>query len=251
MSRFARVTLLVGMAVWLAGASPCQAQLVVVPSALTTIEGNSANLFPFSCSVIFSSQRYQQIYLGSEVGNGVITEIAFRQDAFSGGFGPTSSGYMVIEMSTTAQPVDGLSANLTANEGPDKTPVFVGFHNLSSAACVGNPCAFDLRIPLSTPFPFHSAAGNLLMDVRLFSCPTTGFFDAHFDAGDGVSRAYTTTSGAFSANADVFDTGGLVTRFTLSPLHPAPAASVLGLTGFAITLFALGLLAQRRGARAR
>ena len=65
---------------------PVASATVVVPNAQATVEGNGNNVIPFSCS---SATRYQQVYLGSEVGTGMITEIRFRQDGvFGGAFGP-------------------------------------------------------------------------------------------------------------------------------------------------------------------
>lgn len=65
---------------------PVASATVVVPNAQATTEGNTNNSFPFDCaSDGLTSQRYQQVYLGPEVGSGTITQIAFRQDDGFGG----------------------------------------------------------------------------------------------------------------------------------------------------------------------
>src|SRR6266849_6876961 len=59
---------------------------VIVPSAQTSVEGNSNNGFPFNIAAFgLSSQRYQQVYGSSEFsGLFLITDIEFRPDATSG-----------------------------------------------------------------------------------------------------------------------------------------------------------------------
>jgi hypothetical protein len=221
-------------------AVPPVASAIVVPNAQTAVEGNTNNDFPFGCSS-FSSMRYQQVYLGSEVGSGTITQIAFRQDGVSGGaFGPTTINGITITLSSTSAAPDGLSTTFANNVGADVTTVFTGNLTLSSAACPGaGPCPFDIVIPLQTPFSFNPAGGlNLLLDVTIPTCVSITIFDAQ-QSTDSVSRAFTTTLGSGSPTADPTDTAGLVTQFTNTQGIPtlsewAMIAMVLLLVGIAV-----------------
>src|SRR4051794_7003276 len=54
---------------------------VVVPNANATVEGNLNNADPFDCGS--GSMRYQQVYTGSQVGSGSISQLAFRDGTFA------------------------------------------------------------------------------------------------------------------------------------------------------------------------
>ena len=210
---FAFVTVLA-----LTGARLTWATVVVVPNAQTAVEGDANNTFPFDCAP--GSNRYQQVYLGSEVGVGTITQIAFRPDLFGGVvFGPTTISGVTITLSSTTAAPDSLSMTFATNVGSDVTTVFSGDLMLQSAATGGPPRNFDIVIPLTTPFPFDGASGkNLLLDVTIPTCATTTVFDAQNTLGDSVSRVLASPSGSGSATADFADTLGLVTQFSIAPL---------------------------------
>jgi len=198
---------------------PAAAQ-VVVPNAQAFVEGDGNNAFPFSCTVITTSMRYQQVYLASEVATGWITQIAFRQDAASTAFGPTLIPGVSIKLSSTSNAPDTLSTTFATNVGADATTVFSGGLTLSSAASAAVPRPFNITIPLTTPFLFDATAGtNLLLDVTIPTCVTTDQFDSQNPTGDSVSRVSATSSGAAAGTANSF---GLVTQFTISP---APSVS--------------------------
>ena len=91
---------------------------VVVPNAQATVEGNTTGLPTFACLQLSSSARYQQVYRGSEVGSGIITQIAFRQDGDSGlAFGPVTISGVTITLSSTSKGPDTLSQNFADNVG--------------------------------------------------------------------------------------------------------------------------------------
>ncbi|MFI5396914.1 MAG: hypothetical protein ACHQ9S_15365 [Candidatus Binatia bacterium] len=220
------------------------AAVVVVPNAQTSVEGNYDNTWPFSCGVLYTSQRYQQVYLGSEVGSGTITQIAFRPDGVLGGaFGPTTITGVTITLSSTSAAPDSMSLTFASNVGADVTTVFSGNLVLQSADTGGPPRDFDIVVPLTTRFTFNGATGkNLLLDVTIPTCVTTTPFDAQDTSADPVSRTFTLSSGAGSATADLGDTVGLVTQFTLSPASQgAPTLGGVGL--FVCVLLLLGIAA--------
>ncbi|MFI5394192.1 MAG: hypothetical protein ACHQ9S_01555 [Candidatus Binatia bacterium] len=224
-------------------------RVVVVPETQATVEGNSENAFPFNCSLLaLASQRYQQVYLGSEVGSGSITRIAFRPDSLiPSAFAPTTIPGVTITLSSTTAAPDSLSAIFAANVGADVTTVFSGSLTLSSADVGGPPRHFDIVIPLGAPFRFDATTGrNLLLDVTIPTCAATARFDAQNTAGDPVSRATTIASGAGSGTADLVDTVGLVTQFTLAVPTAAPTIGPIGLLACAVILVSVGLWSIRR-----
>ena len=228
----ARLAVAVAALVALAG-SAARAQ-VVVPNAQTMAEGNFNNLHPFSCgdpSIHLDSERYQQVYLGSEIGTGNILEIRFRGDGTSSSsFGATTFPGVVITLSSTTAAPDALSTTFANNVGSDVTTVFSGNLTLSSAASMMVPRPFDITITLTTPFFFNAAAGkNLLLDVKIPTCQTTNKFDVQSTLSDSVSRVFTDVPGGGSlAAATQSDTAGLVTQFILNvppTFTPTPTAT--------------------------
>jgi hypothetical protein len=190
-------------------------QNLVVPNANANVQGNSANGFPFDTGG--GTLRYQQVYDASQFGavppgGAYITALAFRVGKTYGAFAETLPGIR-IDLSTTYTGVpDGLSTTFANNVGPDDTVVYNGSLDLSSAA-IGSPAAFDIIVPLTTPFWYNPLdGGDLLLDVRNSgggASPTE--FDAVLTTGDSVSRVY----GALAGSTGTTDTLGLVTEFTL------------------------------------
>jgi hypothetical protein len=192
---------------------------VVVPNSLATTYGNGSNAFPFHCGAVFSSQRYQQVYAGGQVGSGSITQLAFRPkfDAFSATVIPN----VTITLSTTTKALTGLDTTFANNIGADVKTVFSGNLTLSSpGGSFSQPNNFVIVIPLQTPFTFSSGGGNLLLDVTIPTCQTTGAFDADFQnqpSPISMARVFTQSTGS-SSTSGIGDTsgqfGGLVTKFT-------------------------------------
>jgi uncharacterized repeat protein (TIGR01451 family) len=199
------------------------AALVVVPNSNLSVEGTggTANNMatPFDCNYTgFTSQRVQQVYLGTEVGSGKITQIAFRPDGTNGvAFGPTTINGVTITLSTTSAAPDvlagGTDAMMDSNVGGDVVTVFSGNLILQSAATGGPPRNFDIVIPLTTPFTFNSSSGNLLMEVNIPTCTqaATTFFDTQETTGDSISRTHHWEPGPLFFS----DSAGLVTQFTI------------------------------------
>jgi hypothetical protein len=210
-----------------AGAAP--AQTVVVPNGLTSIEGNTSNIFPFQTpGPIPPSQRYQQVFAASEFaalsGPSLITEIAVRPDAQFGTTFTVMINAIQINLSTTGAAPDALSLTFADNIGADDTIVFSGSLSLTSGLTgpPAGPKEFDYVIPLQTPFLYDPAAGNLLLDVRnLSGALAFTSFDAQISGGDSVSRVF--SNPFLSPPQDVTsptgfaDTLGLVVRFTAVP----------------------------------
>jgi hypothetical protein len=177
--------------------------------------------------------RYQQVYGASDFsaiaeGGGWITAFEFFR-ASPGGSIDARIPDIEIRFSTTQRPPDALSSQFHGNVGQDER-VVIGRGPMTFIT------GFDAFLPFSTPFYYNPAAGNLLMDVRIYAQPSVanfGFLEAHTVAGDSVSIVL-----SFSVEnsvADQVNTTGLVTLFQVTPV-PEPGAVTLWLAG-------LGLLA--------
>lgn len=216
-----KLLLTVSLAFLLLPASVCSGDELVVPQANETVEGDSNNGFPFHLDNEFfsiDSMRYQQLYDAAQFA-GVsapvwITELRFRPNgSISETFSSTLPDIRINLSTTTASP-DALSKTFAANIGSDDTVVFDGSLELSSNLTGDGPYDFDIVIPLTTPFPYDPAQGNLLLDVRNFGGGSTTFFDAAKIAGDPISRAYTSVTGNVDSDtAAGADTNGLITKF--------------------------------------
>jgi hypothetical protein len=212
---------LLGVVTLLAFAVSASAAGGVVPNAFTNVTGGGNNSFPFSCGSAAGvpSMRYQQVYLGSEVGSLTLRRIAFREKAFQPAFGPSTITGVSITLSSTSNGPGTLSTTFADNVGADAVTVFSGNLTLSGKATGSsvNPGRFPIVIPLQTPFLFNANSGkNLLLDVTVPTCISLGLNVSGFDSTGGftkgaVSRAYAFSSGA--ATALQADDEGLITKF--------------------------------------
>jgi hypothetical protein len=187
---------------------------VVIPNTNTTVEGDTANAFPFHIGYYaLPSMRYQQVYAASEFTcpgvERIITKVAFRPDAIVGYPFSTTLANVGIAMSTTVLPPDALHISFSANEGDDATQVHSGSLPLSSAFTGGPSRDFDIEIPLQNSFVYDPTRGNLLLDVANFADGVSAFFDAVSGSADPVSRVYASDVNAATGSTD---TVGLVTK---------------------------------------
>jgi uncharacterized membrane protein len=204
---------------------------VVIPNAQTTLEGNSNNGFPFNLSSHgHTGMRYQQVYAASELGaTGLvtITHLAFRRDVSNSSFASTLPDIQIELMTTAATPAT-LSTTYASNRGADAVMVHPrGSLSLSSSG-TGTPPPFDIVIPLTTPFVYNPALGNLLMEVRNFGGGSTTQFDSQSYSAS-VGRVFNPT-GNSDPNLAVgtHESSGLVTWFTFvnGDLTSAPEIAV-------------------------
>jgi len=187
----------------------------VVPSAQEFAAGNeSTEGLPFSTP----HTRYQQVFLGSEVGARWISEIRFRGAWGEGGgpFCPEVFQGATVTLSTTPRAVDALSSTFSINTGPDAKVVYQGdLWIWSRGSTVPGLSPFDIAIQLQSPF-YLNDSGNLLLDLDLpgIVFPAFHYFDTH-NATDAVSRAYCADDPSCNTGDLSFspDTRGLVTMF--------------------------------------
>lgn len=198
-----------------------QASVAVVPVAFATRPGDTPNLFPLFPGA-GSPLRYQQIFKAGDFPPGPIkiTQLAFRPD--SANSIPFSGSIPQIQIGLTTSPsgVDALNTNFAGNLGADFTVVYpMGPLSVaSSATATGTGTrAFDLLVPLVTPFVYDPAAGNLLLEVQSGQGGTTApFTTAEVDAS--ISSTDTTSRLVNFGNANAVsgspDSGGAIIEFT-------------------------------------
>lgn len=216
------------LALCLGGAA--QAQTVVIGT-----NNGQPNAFPFGTSGYVG--EYQQVYTSSAFSGPVLlTDVAFKTAA--GFSGDSATENLTIKLSTTSQPVNGLSTNYAANIGPDVQTVFNGTKSFTAQS--NN--TFDLDFGL-TPFTYDPANGNLLLDVFVNSSTAPGI-------GFVATTGSADTSRVFNLNgngAPTSDPGvGLQTQFSFRPAQtsvPEPGAYAL-VVGLAVP--GVMLLRRRR-----
>lgn len=233
----------------LAAGSGAEAAAIIAPHAQESAEGNLVNDLPWGARYDYGPTRTQQVYASSEFnswdGPQYINQIAFRRDIIGTPFAATPADVR-IALSTTARPVDGLSATFADNVGSDESVVYQGALPIFSMEDITGalPRALDIVVNLQTPFLYDPSRGNLLLDITNPSLAPTTAIDAQRTWGDGTSRVYAYGTDLSRGTADSL---GLVTRFQTGgpeglsqpPLpttvpEPGPIA-VLGL-GFVILL---------------
>ena len=140
----------IAVAFGVAFAAPASAQIIVGAPA------TSYNFIPFGSNAGFP--EYQQVYASSDFsGTITIEDIEFYTVAGTG-TGTPNPGVVTISLSTTSAAVNGLSTNLSANIGSNNTTVY-------DAVLPAVQSSGVLDIPLSTPFTYNPANGNLLVDL--------------------------------------------------------------------------------------
>lgn len=227
-------TLLVGMSIFLVGcleptapnpwptdinlspvvsvAAPSQA---VLPSAYANLMGTVNNNFPHS----FRNLRYQQVFLGTDVLNPVVTGLCLRRDDLGRGLERTQT--LTVKLGPTARDYTNLGSVFDENYSSPPTEVFSGDVVIPAGTVAGTPADFDFCIPFTQQY-VHPEGSNVIVEVVNTSL-TSG--NVPRDACGGSESGCTTARAyAFSATAtDAFsvEAGGLVMKF-VSPEPPRP-----------------------------
>ena len=193
---------------------------VVVPNELAEVEGNSSAVSPFNALVIGNSMRYQQVYDASQFAalrpeGEFITTIYFRLDSPGGYQSFVLLRDVAMTLSTTSNGPDNLSANFAENVGSDARFVFRRgqFEEGAGYSPLGSPQPFELKITPPEWFFYRPSAGNLLLDVKVFTYSNSfpaAPLDASDVAGDSISIVSSTN---VASGVGVPSTRGLVTQF--------------------------------------
>jgi len=190
-----------------------RAQVIVVPNTLATNDGNSSVTTPPGPASVRTLQIHDASQFGSLSGPSFLTQFAYRPDTIPGPSGPLSWTLRVYA-STTSRSVAGLSTTFAENLGTNNTLVFDGTVNVTTRNLPGpgNTRQFDMVFPLTTPFLYDPAAGNLVLDLQFEASGPPLTFDT-------VSRdpAIDRVVGFPSTAATGFTFETHVTQFTFEP----------------------------------
>jgi len=161
---------------------------VIVPPSSVSLAGGGGT------DILRSVMRLQDCYGASMFPTQaiVIHEIRLRPHAGVGqAFSATASNLKITFSTSTAQP-ESLSPTFANNIGPDSTIVFQGSINLSSSFTgpAGGPKDFDIIIPLTTPFPYDSRNGNLLVEFLNSAQSSVTYVDSGGLLNDQAGRAF-------------------------------------------------------------
>ena len=145
-----------------------RAQVIVVPNAQATNDGNASATTPTGAASVRSMRIFDASQFAALSGPSFLTQFAWRPDRILGQSGPHSVN-LRIYASTTTRSVAGLSMTFADNLGADNTLVFNGTLNWTTGNLPGpgNTRQFDMVFPCTTPFLYDPAAGNLLLDMQL------------------------------------------------------------------------------------
>lgn len=164
---FSHLSLLASFILLLCGREMKASTLIVPAYAATNQIYNSAE------AIFTMVLREQVVYNASEFPAYpiAIKEILWRPDGISGGPITTTISNIQVNLSTTASTADHLSATFSENTGTNDTMVFSGAMNVTSSFTTlpNGTMAFDIDLPLQTPFIFDPTQGNLLVDIRNFT----------------------------------------------------------------------------------
>ena len=191
------------------------AQVVVVPNALATNDGNGSS----TSTAGFASVRWLHIHDASEFGAlsgpSFLTQFAYRPDRILGQSGPRSWNLRIFA-STTRRSVDELSTTFAENLGTNNTLVFDGTVNVTTGNLPGpgNTRQFDYVVPFTTPFLYDPAAGNLVLDLQIVGNGSALTFDTVLSVDPAIGRIF-----SFSSSTATTGTIGVphVTQFTFEP----------------------------------
>ena len=174
---------------------------------------------------------YGAIHFPPDIGL-LITELRFRPDRAAGFAFSTTVASIQVNLSTTTKDPDELSSTFASNVGSDDTVVFSGSLSLSSqfTGPVNGPKDFDMVIPLTTPFLYNPAAGNLLVEFRNFSGSTEASpLSGQAVLGDAASRlggGTTSLQGGMDTGVDALQIVYISTN--QPPVPPQPIQIVRG-----------------------
>ena len=161
-----RVAFLFGLA---AATGTVRPAVLVVPNSLEDADDSfgSGTLRAAGLRMQFV---YGSVHFPPDIGV-LITELRFRPDRAAGFAFTGVIASLQVNLSTTTRNPDELSTVYAQNVGVDDLVVFSGTLPVSSqfTGPPFGPKTFDIVIPLTTPFLYNPAAGNLLVDIRNFA----------------------------------------------------------------------------------
>jgi hypothetical protein len=195
------------------------ASTVVVPAGYSTVDGHDGTL------ILSQVIRMQECYGAALFPPTPITiqEIRFRPSTVYGQAFTSTIPEIQITMGTTTRSPEALSSTFANNLGSNSVVVFHGAAPVSStfSGPANGPKAFDIAFPLTTPFIYNPALGNLLVEFKVVSpSPITIGVDAKGVGGDLAGRAYSVNPNSSTAGA--VDVGADILQFVYGEVDAAP-----------------------------
>lgn len=165
-----------------------QTQTIVSPIAATTTEGGSGNSFPWVNTTI---RRYMQVHSDLQGSVRVIQKLAWRRDG-TAAFG---SGSRTVDVELAMGPsVDYDKVSFVTSSNYTAAPTVVlprQVVNLPSLTSTTSPAAFEIALPLATPFTYLGS-GSLAWEAKVFSNVAVGTYTSVLDAhGPGITAGTT------------------------------------------------------------
>jgi len=197
---------------------------IVVPNyAISNQLDNNAE------AIFVSISREQTVYDASEFPAYpiIIDEIRWRPDVIAGGPITSTVSNIQVNLSTSTKKPDQLDSVFSQNIGADDTVVFSGAMIVDSSFITlsDGTKAFDIDLPLQTPFLFDPSRGNLLIDLHDFTgCGATLYNSSAPGVVDAVSRVFNSSS-ANATTASASDSGGGVIQVGYIPAPLPPTIS--------------------------
>jgi hypothetical protein len=188
------------------------------------------------------TRRLQQIYTSAAFGNSpvLITQIAYRSN--SSADLDLNLADVQIELSTTSVSPLAMDNNLASNIGADRTVVFD--RGTAPFSVTAKESDFDVLLTFSTPFLYDPGAGNLLIDLFVYSGSSTFMFAGTVDDSLGDTNARMADGvGDFAHRGPT-----LHSRFTVASVSAVPEPSSVAMAGLGLP-GGLGLAARRRSGR--
>jgi hypothetical protein len=213
-----------------------RAEFIISPT--TPNDGNGNYGAFFIPARLAPSVRYQELRSASDFSSFgsplLITEFSLWRHPLSLPIDFTLPNVAVHFSTTTRSPVE-ISRVFAENIGANETTVLSGPLHL-----VDTGGEYGIRIPLQTPFLYDPSQGNLLMDFwnyQTVSTPENAQYSAYFASTFAISIWFTAAGDAAAVRGTTASTGGLFTRFTVTPV-PEPSTWLLLAAAVATLAFA-------------
>lgn len=167
-------------------------------------------------------------------GAAVIEELAWRHASTAGQPSPGHTAQVVVRIAQTAHEPESMGYRFSAVLGASPVEVFRGPVVLPPVTANGTLRPFDVVLPLSTPFAFDPALGNLAIDVEVVSPFQAGWPRDARDVRTRTAGAFRTiaqpcvNSAGFPMTQRVTATdncvpGGIVQTFVAGTIYTAPS----------------------------
>ncbi len=215
-------TSLAAVAAFVAFSAPAAATTTVVGA------GSGGNCFPFGCALSGqTSTVYQQVYAASSFGTSpiLLTGLGFKFAS-----GTPNSGTYTLSLSTSRNPVNGLSTTFANNIGANNKQIYSG-----TLASLFNSSTGLLQFNFAA-FNYNPLSGPLLLDIKV---------SGNAVRNTGALFADNGNSGGVYSRVSNFGTGtsnfGLQTIFTYTtPVStPEPATWLTMIVGLGLTAASL------------